>query len=84
MSAYGRLDSNSIINKKFDYDYNFFFTADNDHIYYNTFEYTIPKGSILSIEKFDLLGNMRPNLQNQERWNGWRDLVTHMVFSANI
>ena len=56
MSAYGRLDSNSIINKKFDYDYNFFFTADNDHIYYNTFEYTIPKGSILSIEKFDLFG----------------------------
>ncbi len=56
MSVDGRLDSNSIINKKFEYDYEFHFTADNENIYYYNFTYPITKGSILSIEKFDLFG----------------------------
>jgi hypothetical protein len=57
INPHGILDSILIFHKIKSSSYYFKSTVNNDHIYFINHEYSKQKGSLLSLEKFNLLGN---------------------------
>jgi len=60
----GTLDSNLTITKNLNKNYNFTSSIASEQLYYFSFEYTAQKGSLLSLEKLDLLGKTDTNFGN--------------------